>query len=241
MGEANFTWIGDTLKKVFSPTLDKALTFLDDKLLPATSNAVERGNRRHREDAKERVPRAQSSQVRRADCPGHASRITGRKPRANYPSVTPSTQGLSMEPSLLQCHQKRDFPLPIHSRCGSPWLQTGVCPCAMLSTETAAPVGTLEIPISCVVPFIMVAHPGISASRPTRASLLRAIMLMVFMMYSLPSTRAVPLMMVMACARQEHTQAPHRHRPDSFRCSGCTAPLANCDSARPLRSHPEMA
>jgi hypothetical protein len=43
-----FTWIGDTLKKVFSPTLDKALTFLDDKLLPATSNAVERGNRRYR-------------------------------------------------------------------------------------------------------------------------------------------------------------------------------------------------
>jgi hypothetical protein len=43
-----FTWIADTLKKVFAPTLDKALTFLDDKLLPATSNAVERGNRRHR-------------------------------------------------------------------------------------------------------------------------------------------------------------------------------------------------
>jgi hypothetical protein len=43
-----FTWIGDTLKKVFSPTLEKALTFLDDKLLPSTSNAVERGNRRHR-------------------------------------------------------------------------------------------------------------------------------------------------------------------------------------------------
>src|SRR6266853_6588899 len=42
------TWIGDTLKKVFSPHLEKALTFLDDKLLPATSNAVERGNRRHR-------------------------------------------------------------------------------------------------------------------------------------------------------------------------------------------------
>jgi hypothetical protein len=43
-----FKWMGDTLKKVFSPTLEKALTFLDDKLLPATSNAVERGNRRHR-------------------------------------------------------------------------------------------------------------------------------------------------------------------------------------------------
>ncbi len=37
-----------TLKKLFSPNLDKALTFLDDSLLPATSNAVERGNRRHR-------------------------------------------------------------------------------------------------------------------------------------------------------------------------------------------------
>ena len=43
-----FTWIGDTLKKLFAPTLEQALTFLDDKLLPATSNAVERGNRRHR-------------------------------------------------------------------------------------------------------------------------------------------------------------------------------------------------
>jgi Transposase len=45
---SRFKWIGDTLKKVFSPNLEKALTFLDDKLLPATSNAVERGNRRHR-------------------------------------------------------------------------------------------------------------------------------------------------------------------------------------------------
>jgi len=43
-----FQWIGETLKKVFSPNLEQALTFLDDKLLPATSNAVERGNRRHR-------------------------------------------------------------------------------------------------------------------------------------------------------------------------------------------------
>jgi hypothetical protein len=43
-----FTWIGDTLKKVCSPNLEKALTFRDDKLLPATSNAVERSNRRHR-------------------------------------------------------------------------------------------------------------------------------------------------------------------------------------------------
>jgi hypothetical protein len=36
------------LKKVFAPPLEKALTCLDDKLLPATSNAEEPGNRRHR-------------------------------------------------------------------------------------------------------------------------------------------------------------------------------------------------
>ncbi len=43
-----FKWIGKTLQKLFSPNLEKALTFLDDKLLPSTSNAVERGDRRHR-------------------------------------------------------------------------------------------------------------------------------------------------------------------------------------------------
>jgi len=43
-----FQHLAQTLKKLFSPNLQKALTFLDDSLLPATSNAVERGNRRHR-------------------------------------------------------------------------------------------------------------------------------------------------------------------------------------------------
>jgi hypothetical protein len=43
-----FTSLGDTLKKLFAPTLEKALTFLDDTLLPSTSHAVERGNRRYR-------------------------------------------------------------------------------------------------------------------------------------------------------------------------------------------------
>ena len=43
-----FKHLGETLKKLYSPTLEKALTFLDDKLLPSTSNAVERGNRRYR-------------------------------------------------------------------------------------------------------------------------------------------------------------------------------------------------
>jgi hypothetical protein len=40
--------VGKVLSKLQSPNLEKALTFLDDKLLPSTSNAVERGNRRHR-------------------------------------------------------------------------------------------------------------------------------------------------------------------------------------------------
>lgn len=45
---ARFKHLRQTLKKLFSPNVEKALTFLDDSLLPATSNAVERGNRRHR-------------------------------------------------------------------------------------------------------------------------------------------------------------------------------------------------
>lgn len=43
-----FKGLGRALAKLYSPNLEKALTFLDDKLLPATSNAVERGNRRYR-------------------------------------------------------------------------------------------------------------------------------------------------------------------------------------------------
>jgi hypothetical protein len=43
-----FKAVSQILNKLQSPSLDKALTFLDDKLLPSTSNAVERGNRRHR-------------------------------------------------------------------------------------------------------------------------------------------------------------------------------------------------
>jgi hypothetical protein len=43
-----FPSLGDTLKKLFTPTLEKALTFLAETLLPSTSNAVERGNRRYR-------------------------------------------------------------------------------------------------------------------------------------------------------------------------------------------------
>ena len=43
-----FPDVSRTLRRLFSPNVEKALTFLDDALLPATSNAVERSNRRHR-------------------------------------------------------------------------------------------------------------------------------------------------------------------------------------------------
>jgi hypothetical protein len=50
-----FPSLRETLKKLFAPTLEKALTFLDDTLLPSTSNAVERGNRRYRKMQNNRV------------------------------------------------------------------------------------------------------------------------------------------------------------------------------------------
>ena len=43
-----FKRIGRALEKLETPNPEKALTYLDDQLLPGTSNAVERGNRRYR-------------------------------------------------------------------------------------------------------------------------------------------------------------------------------------------------
>jgi hypothetical protein len=43
-----FKTLGQSLRKLFTPNIEKALTFLDDSQLPSTSNAVERGYRRHR-------------------------------------------------------------------------------------------------------------------------------------------------------------------------------------------------
>jgi hypothetical protein len=43
-----FGRLREALKKVLAPGLEKALVFLDERLLGATSNAVERGNRRYR-------------------------------------------------------------------------------------------------------------------------------------------------------------------------------------------------
>src|SRR4051794_6953648 len=43
-----FKGLSSIFQKLRSPDLEKALTFLDESLLGSTSNAVERGNRRHR-------------------------------------------------------------------------------------------------------------------------------------------------------------------------------------------------
>jgi hypothetical protein len=47
-----FKRLGKTLDKLKSPTLEKAVLFLDDKLLPSTRNTVERGHRRFRKAQK---------------------------------------------------------------------------------------------------------------------------------------------------------------------------------------------
>ena len=63
-----FRSLGKSLDKLSSPNLEKALTFLDEKLLPATSNAVERSNRRVRKMQKTvyRVRTQQSLKARLA-------------------------------------------------------------------------------------------------------------------------------------------------------------------------------
>jgi hypothetical protein len=43
-----FKTLAKSLRKLFSPNMEKSLLFLDEKLLPSTSNSVERSNRRFR-------------------------------------------------------------------------------------------------------------------------------------------------------------------------------------------------
>jgi len=66
-----------TLKKLFSPNLEKSLTFLDDSLLPATSGAVERANLRHRKMQKSiyRVRTGEHISQRMGRCPIHSWRL----------------------------------------------------------------------------------------------------------------------------------------------------------------------
>ena len=100
-----FQWIGKTLQKLFSPNLEKALTFLDDKLLPSTSNAVERGNRRHRKMQKNVYRVRTSSHI--------SSRIALDMEREERADATrsdhPSTASRSQESSrIILCNDATD-------------------------------------------------------------------------------------------------------------------------------------
>ena len=75
-----FRRVGQALKALFSPNLEKALTFLDDRLLPATSNAVERGNRRYRKMQKSDLPGADRGGDQRTARVGPAAGVPGRGP-----------------------------------------------------------------------------------------------------------------------------------------------------------------
>jgi hypothetical protein len=96
-----FQQLGETLKKLFSPTLEKALTFLDDKLLPSTSNAVERGQPALSQDAKARLPGAHARADQCPSCSGHVAGSPSRRPSTN-PRITPSCTGWINPVSVLQ-------------------------------------------------------------------------------------------------------------------------------------------
>ena len=69
-----FKGLRPIFQKLESPDLEKALTFLDDSLLGSTSNAVERGNRRHRKMQKTVYRVRTQSDDQRPDRAGHVSR-----------------------------------------------------------------------------------------------------------------------------------------------------------------------
>ena len=80
-----FKALGQALKKLSSPNLEKALEFLDDKLLGSTSNAVERSNRRFR--------KAQTAASAR-----HRTASTAPGPRSTWSSAWPWTCTASSVP-----------------------------------------------------------------------------------------------------------------------------------------------
>jgi hypothetical protein len=48
----HFQRVGQTMHLLFSSNPERVLTLLDDRALPATAAAIERGNRRNREKEK---------------------------------------------------------------------------------------------------------------------------------------------------------------------------------------------
>jgi hypothetical protein len=100
-----FKSIRHALKKLYSPNLEKALTFLDDSLLPATSNAVRRTNRRHRKMQKT-VYRVRT----RAHVSNRISLDMLREARAEGRAV--STKSLHLARAKARAAPARATPLP---------------------------------------------------------------------------------------------------------------------------------
>ena len=111
-----FKSVRKSLRKLWSKNLEKALTFLDDSLLPPTSNAVERTNRRHRKMQKT-VYRVRTTEhvsqriatdcLREARAEGRATTSAvlhltlGPDARRTYTSRTQEEGGLVMTPTDL--------------------------------------------------------------------------------------------------------------------------------------------
>ena len=83
--------LGPIFRKLESSDLEKALTFLDDRLLGSTSNAAERGNRRHRKMQKT-VYRVRTQAT-----------ISGR----SAPDMFREAQGASREQTMKALHRSR--------------------------------------------------------------------------------------------------------------------------------------
>jgi len=78
--------VGRDAQEALFHDLGKALTFIDDKLLPSTSNAVERGNRRYSQDAKNTSTERRRN--RGAPGAGHVAKKPKGRASSNNPGFT---------------------------------------------------------------------------------------------------------------------------------------------------------
>jgi hypothetical protein len=102
-----FKAVGKTLRKPFSPTLEKALVFLDDKLLPSMCNAVERGNRRHRKMQKSvyRVRSKRDLERRMALDLLREMHAAGGRPTRCTAAARPAGSGPRARGKLYRCYR----------------------------------------------------------------------------------------------------------------------------------------
>jgi hypothetical protein len=93
------TQVSETLQKRCSPTVEKALTCLDDTRFPATSHAVERGNRRSRtrQTQVSRVRTNEQISARLALYMLREAQAEGRHPAAYGHRPVPPGKGLLAE------------------------------------------------------------------------------------------------------------------------------------------------